>query len=475
MRLPHIVFLVLDAVRYDRLAMNGYARTTMPGLEKLSLNGQYFSQAFSTAPWTIPSQASMFTGRYPSEHGATQATLRLGKDLPVLAEALRDRVGYRTCMFATNSWFDPQTGLTRGFERVYGGPVRKTRKIRWRVFKLRKRIRSWLPPGRNMSLTRRQVADMIRALEEAHTGTKPHFLFANFMDAHLPLRPSPQALQQFLEAERWTRAKEIGIPAIERAYVLGQRELSAGDLQVLSDLYDAALFDLDLALGDLFAALCSPQLSGRVLLVITADHGENLGEHNLMGHQFCLYDTLIHVPLILYWPGVIPAGSSDRLVQLTDLYHTILSVVGVDNTGLGVRSEFDLLRDDGEYPEREEIMAEYARPVMSIQTLLRYTKDASSVSHLDRELVALRTKRYKYIYVEVVGNPSELYDVSTDPRETHNLVIDHPEIAARMRNRLLEWRSQLACGQADQVEAGQGVLDDMDEVVTKRLEDLGYL
>lgn len=473
MKNPHVIFIVLDTVRYDRLAINGYNRVTMPTLESLAPDTYQFKNAFTNAPWTLPAHASIFSGRYPSEHGATQKSLRVQGKTPLLAEILRDELHYQTWLFATNAWFAPETGLVRGFQHIIGNPIHQNHQFRRKLRNLRFKIQDRIPGFTQNTATRRAVSKMIELLHKAGPQESPLFLFANFMDAHTPLRVSRAAINHFFgDDERWQSALKIAKPITEHKHVSGNLILSEDQLVLLSDLYDAALFDLDLSLRSLLEAVQSEDMRGKVLLIIASDHGEHLGEHGLLGHQFSVYDSVLHVPLFIYWPGVIMSGVSDALVQLSDLYHTILTVLNLPNAEryhiLPQRNQLAVKPED----KREAILAEYARPVMSIRTLLQHACP-DDVSHLDRELAAIRTKQYKYISVGVDEHPGELYDVANDPDEQQNLVNQRAEVASSMRQNLLTWRERLRTDQNDD-ETGL-VVEDMDAAVVKRLQKLGYL
>lgn len=468
-----IVLLILDSVRYDRLSFNGYQRNTMPGLEDIAERARRFTSAFAAAPWTLPSHASIFTGKYPTEHGATHKTLQIGGKAILAAEALRE-AGCRTGLFTANGWLTQETGLARGFEYIFGDPHRqKAQPMRLDARFLRK-VASSLGVRSFEFGSARLVAELVRVLKDSLTKGEPCFLAANLLDAHLPLRPSARAASKFLSGPL-KAPKDLAVPSVEHEVAAGLRSLQPLEISQLSDLYDASLFDLDRSLNRLFSLLSDPRWEGQALLIVTADHGENLGDHGLMGHQFCLYDTLIHVPLIVYRPGVVQPETRCELVQLTDLYHTILTQAGIDDSRFEVRPELDLAGDGPGYSERQAVFAEYCHPAQSLDVVQRRAGTTQTPDRLKQDVAAIRTRQYKYIYTGEHGSPGELYDVLQDTGERRNLVSGLPEIAAQLKGRLLRWREGLEAKKASPRSGAREVLAQMDDAVLKRLKDLGYL
>ncbi|RME81128.1 MAG: hypothetical protein D6775_14380, partial [Caldilineae bacterium] len=363
---PHILVLILDAARYDALALAGGV-SAMPGLQRLAGQSRVYTRAYCNAPWTLPSHASIFSGLPASRHGATQQTLQMRADVPHLAEILHEQAGYRTYLFAANDWFAAETGLARGFEHLVGNPVHHGRPLQRRWRNLKAKLRRRLQAEARWSVSQRLVAAMLATLDEAVSARQPHFLFANLMDAHLPLRPSRDAAARFFddpaEAEQ---ARRLALPVVEHRHVAGRRRLDARELSLLRRLYRAALYDLDTTLAPLLDRLQQPHLRGRILLVVAADHGEHLGEHGLIGHQFSVYQPLVRVPLLIHRDGEIDAAIIDTPVQLSDLFPTLLRQAGLSPSAFGSNAGRDLL-DDGLLSAREDraIFVEYARPAMS--------------------------------------------------------------------------------------------------------------
>jgi arylsulfatase A-like enzyme len=233
--------------------------------------------------------------------------------------------------------------------------------------------------------------------------------------------------------------------------------MDESDFETLRLLYDAELHYLDTRLGQLFDTLESEGVLSETLVVVASDHGENLGDHGLMSHQYCLYDTLMHVPLLVRGPGVEP-GVRDGLVELRDFYQTVLAAAGVDNS-----PEFDLRGD----PDREAVGAEYWQPPCPTTELRStYGELPERVQKFDRGLQAIRTDSWKL--VAGTDGSTQLYDVAGDPREQENVSDSHPEVVDRL--------AQRAESRFDPISADGDATDpDVSPVITNRLEDLGYI
>ncbi len=372
MEAPDILFIVLDTQRADRLGCYGYDRDTSPNLDRFAAGGTVFEHAVSPAQWTIPSHASMFTGLYPTTHGVTQSSQRLGQGLPHVAEVLRS-AGYDTVGFCNN----PLVGILdndfkRGFDTFYnyGGAIpsmprhqssgfaptnwvteRYThflRKISYPIQNLfgqsdlafRLSLNAWTTPlwsrlanfkGQNQ----RSVEDVVWYLRERDQSpqSKPLFLFLNLMETHLPFWPPGEFIDQMAPYFRQSdEARSILRTWNREAYRWAaplSKPLGELEAQVLNDLYDAEVAYQDSYLGALFDLLQSRSRDRDTMTVIVADHGDGLGEHNYFGHAFVAYEELVHVPLIVHWPEQYPADTRVASpVSTRRVFHTILDAAG---------------------------------------------------------------------------------------------------------------------------------------------------
>jgi arylsulfatase A-like enzyme len=243
----------------------------------------------------------------------------------------------------------------------------------------------------------------------------------------------------------------------------GEVTMTNDDWDILTGLYDTELAYVDMRLGQLYDYLAQSGLLDNTILIITADHGENLGDHGLMDHQYCVYDTLVHVPLIIRYSASFPARHRETaLVQTLDLFPTIAKLLGRHNEpSLSNLQGQSLLPEDLVQETRPFTVTEYLAP-----QLHTFQRESIKVDdYFARQLRALRTDSHKFIWAS--DGQHELYDLTIDPREKENLITIEPARAADMEQMLQEWiRTYSAEHQIDEL---------IDEAVVSRLEALGYI
>ncbi|WP_165233295.1 sulfatase [Aquisphaera insulae] len=318
--MPNVVLITMDTVRADALTPYGSPRDTTPNLARLARRGVLFENAWSTAPWTLPSHASLFTGRWSHEHSANVGQA-LDATHRTLAEHFAD-LGYDTAGFVANmencnAWY----GLDRGFDRYedfyengHVTPLEVLRASRLGRLIMTSRTGSWLirqlvTPSAYMY---RKSADMLNRdalawLDAEGREGRPFFLFLNYFDAHSPYVPPGGAPRPFSAATDPNRR----LPDRAR------------------DAYDDCLAYLDDRLGRLMDELGRRGLLANSIVVITADHGEAFGEHGLMGHGISLYRHELHIPLLVIAPGRVPEGRAVRgTASLCDIAPTLTTLAG---------------------------------------------------------------------------------------------------------------------------------------------------
>lgn len=482
--LPNILLMVMDTARADRAS----DPEVMPNIERIASEGKQFTNAFSTAPWTLPSHGSIFTGQYPSDHGAHAGTKRFRPDSPVLAEQLNDN-GYQTVGISNNTWVSSEFGFDRGFEEFYvgwelvqGGADLPTiaKSHQGMVSQARAISRELLSTEAPKTLINAAYTKLLRKhydngarvtnwridrwLSSKRDNQRPFFMFVNYLEPHLEYDPPKRFREQFF-------SKDINLRTPDRvnqdpwAYVCGEIEMDNQDFDTLSALYNAELAYLDYRIGEVYDTLKERDLLSNTVILIVADHGENIGDHGLMDHQYCLYDTLIHVPLIIRCPQRLELETKEEsLVELRDLYPTILDVIGANQPEDERVSDQSLLNK----VNREHVIGEYLAPQPSINTLFERIDEASAeIEQYDRALRSLRTTEWKYI--EGTDGSEELYNINVDPEETTNVANDYPHICADLAERLATIRGELSRGDRNELTTK------IDTGTQQRLEDLGYL
>jgi arylsulfatase A-like enzyme len=299
---PPVVLVSIDTLRADHLGVYGYRRPTSPTLDRLAAESLVFARAFATAPWTLPSHASLLTGLYPEEHGAgrSESTDPLPAGVPTLAEILRG-AGYRTLAFTAGGVMSRRSGLDRGFEV-------------WREH-TRANLRSVLPG----------VFDELGTHVE-----RPFFLFLHTYDVHGPYEQPPDA--------RTFRA-DGGDPRVtpaewERIVRMGhhryQRFERFRGLEDVVAAYDSGIRFVDTALAGLFERLREVGAWEGALVVVTSDHGESLYDRALyVSHTYTLHDEVIRIPLLVRLPEARRVGRREELVDLVDLVPLVLEELGL--------------------------------------------------------------------------------------------------------------------------------------------------
>jgi arylsulfatase A-like enzyme len=301
---PDVVMIVTDTLRRDRVDAFGFERGLTPALDALAQRATVFRNAYSTSAWTSPAVASLFTSRLPAEHGIELFESVLADAEETLAERLAAR-GYATGGFSANWLIRSQLGYAQGFDRFENQRARGRglRALSERAIHTAGRAVAWL--------------DGLPAEPRA-----PFFLYLHLMDPHTPYAPLPQALERVFGAAE--------LPDVERANdALWERGEPSQPMRVtLEKIYDAEVHSLDLALGLFLAVLEQKGRLENALVIVVADHGEELWERGMHGHGHALHDELIRVPLLVRVPGQTQARRVDDPVSLIDLAPTVLEAVG---------------------------------------------------------------------------------------------------------------------------------------------------
>ena len=322
---PNVLLIVLDTLRADHLSSYGYARPTTPNLDRLAQQGVLFEEAYATASWTLPSHATLFTGRYPYEHRA--GVKPLDTRYPTLAEVLYVR-GYATAGFSANTYYvTPATGLTRGFEHFevyYHSVTDMVARTFYGDFLLDRLplLGYYDRPGRKRAAeVNREFLSWVKK-----KGDTPFFAFLNYFEVHDPYLASPPYQTRFTENP--TRGNRINTVLYPHDFT-GGKPFSPQEIQTEIDGYDASLVYLDAELGNLFDGLAALGILDNTVVIITSDHGEAFGTHGFFGHGNSMYRELLHVPLIIRFPAAVPIGLRVRdVVSLQALPATVMDLIG---------------------------------------------------------------------------------------------------------------------------------------------------
>jgi arylsulfatase A-like enzyme len=326
---PNVLFIILDTVRALSLSAYGYPRPTSPNLEKFARSAVRFDNAYSNAPWTLPSHASFFTGLLPHQLSSGWLTPLDAKD-PTIAEALAAH-GYLTSGFVGNTLYgDTEKGLDRGFQHWEDYAVTPGEILRSSVLirDLTSRRLTREPFNSFEILGRKRAARINAEFLSWLDGVKdrPFFTFLNYFDAHAPYLPREDYARRFATPglthnySEWARLR--GRPAGD--------SLISDWVQDNEDRYDAMIAELDAELGNLLAELDRRGILDNTVIIISSDHGEQFGEHSIIGHGNSLYLPVLHVPLLIRYPSRVPQGATvGRPVALRDIPATIADLSGL--------------------------------------------------------------------------------------------------------------------------------------------------
>jgi len=406
---PNVLLLILDTVRAANLSLYQYPRPTTPELERFAQGATVFERAFAAAPWTLPSHASMFTGQWETKLQVDDRH-RLGPQYPTLAEALHAR-GYATAAFVSNARYAGwESGFTRGFEHYDDHPIsiwtghNSTafgKQVYWRVRTVVAPLLNHLPLLWRLRLPK---ADQHRSAEDiagAFLGwvdreqPRPFFAFLNFMDAHMPYTAPDSFRFRFRSAmvrpaspHAWSESPPV--------------RLTPADLRPKLDMYDGSIAYLDSELGRLFAELARRGLLDNTIVIVTADHGDEFAEHGgVVDHGSTLYRFALEVPLVIRYPGRVPAGRRvAQPVTLRNLAATVLDLAGPREGALPGRS-----------------LARFWQPAGNTapDTIV------ASVRQTDGNLASIAFQDWRYIRNDETRT-EEFYHFGDDPLERWNMV-----------------------------------------------------
>lgn len=311
--LPNILLISIDSLRSDHLGSYGYARDTSPNLDMLARSGARFETVVAPSPWTLPSHVTLLTGRHPAAHGVNDTDRKLAGDIPTLAEELHS-AGYATAAFVSGPYLRRDYAYDRGFD-LYDQAL------------------AAVSPGESRTgISSPQLVDNLLSWivrEKEATPGKPFFAFLHLWDVHYDFAPPPPWDTHFdpdYRGERDGTALEGLKP-----------DLDARDLAHIIALYDGEIRFTDEELGRLFSALKARGLYEEMIIVVTADHGEEFFEHGRIGHAITLFEESLRVPLLVHYPRDVEGGQVvDGQVRLMDIAPTILGLAGVPQGDLGM-------------------------------------------------------------------------------------------------------------------------------------------
>ncbi len=442
-----VILVTVDALRADRVGLYGGPLAT-PHMDRVGREGAVARHAVAPFGRTTQSVGSLLTGQHPLRHGADGLGMVLPAKVQTLAEAYK-AAGYDTAAFISNIVLQPGFGFEQGFD-VFSNP-----------------------PARWVGNSGFAIADEALAWVERHAnadvGARPFFLWVHVLEPHWPYEPrepyARRAAPGFAGYSDLPRRIDAGEVSWGTLLFDAPALLKPGEIDFLRRMYDGEVLEADDVVGRLLGGLEKLKVLDDAIVVLTADHGESLGEHDYwFGHGEYLYEPTLRVPLCVRAPGLVPAGTAlDGTVQLADLFPTLLDLSaiavpeGLDGTSLAT-----LLKGGGSVPDRPAIQ-------LTDHLLVRRENPRRAVPGREGRWWAAREGALKLIRIPTAPGAfaEELYDLRADPGETRNLAAERAADLARLRGRLLDAaRPLVAVAPTDE--------HDAPEIDAEAMKGLGY-
>ena len=453
-----VVMVVADTLRADHLDAYGYARETAPFLAKMAREGALFRDCVAQATWTKASVPSILASMWPTSHGVARIPDRLPDAAATIAEGYRD-AGYATLAFSSVMFTGKLTNLQQGFEELH------------EVASLQHS-----PPAKTAD---EYVDRLIEWLDRRRGG--PAFVFLHVFDPHDPYEPAaewagtwadPARRAAHLAAQQAVRA-HIEEPLRRRFVMPTRQELLAAGLDPETfvghdrDWYDGSIRGMDAALERLHAALAACGLATSTTIALVADHGEEFLDHGRTFHGQGVYGELAQVPLLLWRPGQVPAGSViDATVRTIDLAPTLLDLSGIPAPArMQGRSLLPLLRGARGWVEFPAVVEKARTPG---DVLAPPPQDAAAVA-----IVFEGWKLVRHLNGAAGGPEFELFDHRTDLLDQHDLAAENPAVVERLSLMLRAWRDQALAERLRPDGAGDDAV--MSAAELELLRELGYV
>ena len=432
--IDHLVVVSIDTLRADHLGCYGNTVVQTPHMDALAAEGVRYAAHVSSAPSTLCSHTSLMTGTYPHTHGTPRNGHEVPDDNLMLAEVLSD-AGFTTAAVIGAFPLRSKFNFDQGFDIYDDGETTRD------GAKVNKLVRRWLS-------------------ERAGRGADDRFfLFVHYWDAHYPYDPPPPYDRMYRTDDvQLVRTKDELI-GIRESIAAGNDESARGE--ALRGLYMGGVTYVDTHIGALMELLREFQVLDRSLVVLTSDHGEAMDEHwEPWDHGESTYDTSVGTPLVLRLPGGLSGGTVvDEVVSNVDVMPTLLELLRVPVPGVIEGRSFAataLGAGSGEDRGGNVAFAEGTKP---------HTEEIESEAWKNaRKCRAVREGRWKLVYRPTDGL-RELFDMEIDPAETNDVSGEHPDVVARLMERLDGWTRSTPTRQAEQ---------DLSAETLKILGDLGY-
>lgn len=495
---PNIVLIVADTARASNFSLYGYDQKTSPNLESIANESSWYTNTIATAPWTMPSHASIFTGLYSSHHGSTRSSPELSDNVDTLHQILSDN-GYKNWLITANPSISSTTNgefeeyLTQ--RKIPTGTdytkIKSTFQTSGFGFKTFRSIFNLLRDDGEVSdianLADEYISNRLQKLtnnprrfnrkgsdnnlelfsELCDDSNKPFFAYVNIMEPHLKYMPPKESRHKFMPSD--TTDRELWeVNQDHRLYNYTQAvDMTDKDFELLESLYNGAIHYTDKLVGKMFDHLKQTGQLHNTLFIIIGDHGENIGENGQMGHSLSLNDALLRVPMVISYPGESSSKKLNQLVQLHDLFPTILREVGLENQYDKIGQDAISLPKNRTDEGRKFAVAEYlGSPFSGIKNIIEKYPDVDY-------------SQYNYEIKTIYSNKSEKLTIYSDGRSRFEKVNIDGETEFEDSD-IIDRKSNLHNELFTRVNEFGGTsaankFDNLSESVENKLEDLGYI
>ncbi len=476
-RTPNVLWVVWDTARADRASLHGHDAPTTPGMDALAESSVVFDRAIATSFWTLPTHASLFTGLPTSSHGANAKNPWLESHHVTAAEHFRDN-GYDTYAWSSNPNIHSSKNTVQGFN-AFQQPFGRN-EFREKVETYSKTLirdddySTRHHPDRWQSISHHKhgpiaVDATLAWIDQRGEPAKPFFAFVNLMEPHAYRLPTEESRRAIMPDDARYHKALVTSQLLKRMtnVMFGRwKAYFPKERAALLDAYDASIRDVDMHTTRLFDGLKERGVLDDTIVVVVGDHGEQFGEHGLWLHNFSIYDTLVHVPLLVRYPPALAPRRESRPVSVASLFATTVDLAGLPWPGAPI--EPHSLAADVNYPVVSELDVPCAHP------------ENRRLDFDIRDWTATYEAIYHdgYKYVASSNGRDELFDMINDPRETKNLWADEPDRLAKMSKMLDTWRAtrpvlEITEEARERTKAEQA--ENADEDLMDQLEELGYV
>jgi arylsulfatase A-like enzyme len=468
--MPNVLFIIIDSARVDHFSTYGYEKATTPFFDATAGDLTVYNNANTPAAWTRPAMNSIFTSLYPEQYGFFDTNYP-GDDIPFLSGILKDH-GYRVFMLSNNAYMSPPGGFDRGTDRFYFLPPNEFPKVLDRSIVLRHipgLVRRKLSKRTAFKVFPQMINDQAAALlRRAQPDGKPLFVYIHH-DAHHPYLSERKLLRRFLDpgiSESEIRLVEE-VQRSGNMYWFTRQSLSRHEryryYTILRAMHDASIYKNDRMIARLFDILRSTGRYDDTMIIITADHGEFLGERDLISHGLYLYEESVRVPLLVKYPkGTGGTGTSNRLVSTIDLMPTILDLAGLKVRDFIPAAQGASLISDNEH---EFVVTQRKNFAKGLDFWRRKHPDHYFDAYDYGNLICFKMLTRKFVWSS--KGKHTLFDLEQDAGETAN-VYGANERSRTYLSMAEEWIARVP-------KVRGGAAGEFDEKIKRHLRGLGYI